>query len=617
MSENRLCYGCMEVKGEQAVCPHCGYQDGTPYLPDYIAPGTMLRERYLIGVLLGYNGEGATYLAYDTVICCKVLIREYMPIGLCTRIKGKPIISVNYNNLAQYKALMAEYTELNKTLARMRNLSHINPTLDLFAENNTTYTVFEYTEGVKLLDFLKDNAGELSWNQAKKLFPPLFTTLSLVHNAGIVHRGISPETIYVTEKGNLQLSAFCISSVRTANTELKTELFPGYAAPEQYSASGRQGTWTDVYGICAVLYRILTGCMPTEAPSRLDNDNLCAPHELSGSIPVHVSRAIMDGLALNSDERTQTITELVTRLFEETEEETAQRTAVTPPPVPKYEPQPEPEYEDEEIYEDYEDYEDLKDGKSAVSAFDKVKVPMIIGILLITVILIVALVLAKVFRDSDSQVISQNSGTSSSLSDIVTVTTEAVTATKEYDSVMINVVGMDYKAKKADLAEWIELNCIAEEYSDEYPAGQIIWQSVKEGEDFKSGDTLDVKVSLGPSKVKVPEFKGVTLSAYIAEIEKIGIKNHTSTPAVNYNYATGAVIKTSVEPGETIDLTTDYKFVITYADNPAVTTTAPSAATTAPTTGTTVAPPPASQPAQPGSNPGDGGQDLPGIEDAD
>ena len=182
---------------------------------------------------------------------------------------------------------------------------------------------------------------------------------------------------------------------------------------------------------------------------------------------------------------------------------------------------------------------------------------------------------------------------------------------------MINVVGMDYKAKKADLAEWIELNCIAEEYSDEYPVGQIIWQSVKEGEDFKSGDTLDVKVSLGPSKVKVPEFKGVTLSAYIAEIEKIGIKNHTSTPAVNYNYATGAVIKTSVEPGETIDLTTDYKFVITYADNPAVTTTAPPAATTAPTAGTTVAPPPASQPAQPGSNPGDGGQDLPGIEEAD
>ena len=242
---------------------------------------------------------------------------------------------------------------------------------------------------------------------------------------------------------------------------------------------------------------------------------------------------------------------------------------------------------------------------------------MIIGVLLITVILIVALVLSRVFWAGDSQVISQSSGTSSFLSDIVTVTTEAVTPTKEYDSVMINVVGMDYKAKKADLADWIELNCIAEEYSDEYPAGQIIWQSVKENEDFKSGDTLDVKVSLGPSKVKVPDCKGYTLSAYIAEIEKIGIKNHTSTPAVNYNYATGAVIKTSVAAGETIDLTTDYKFVITYADNPAVTTTAPPAKTTITTGVTTAAPPVVTNEPIATGNPGDGGEDLPGIEQPD
>ena len=305
MSENRLCYGCMEVKGEQAVCPHCGYQDGTPYLPDYIAPGTMLRERYLIGVLLGHNGEGATYLAYDTVICCKVLIREYMPIGLCTRIKGKPIISVNYNNLAQYKALMAEYTELNKTLARMRNLSHINPTLDLFAENNTTYTVFEYTEGVKLLDFLKDNAGELSWNQAKKLFPPLFTTLSLVHNAGIVHRGISPETIYVTEKGNLQLSAFCISSVRTANTELKTELFPGYAAPEQYGGMGQTDERTDIYCLGVTLYSMLTGYSPEKPPYKIYHQQYWGEN-----ISCEIKEVILKCIQLEPDMRYQNCKEL-------------------------------------------------------------------------------------------------------------------------------------------------------------------------------------------------------------------------------------------------------------------------------------------------------------------
>ena len=234
------------------------------------------------------------------------------------RVKGKPTISVNYNNLAQYKALMAEYTELNKSLAKMRSLSsHLTPTLDLFAENNTTYAVYEYIEGVKLVDYLKENAGELSWSEVSAMFPPLFTTLSLVHNAGVLHRGISPETIYVTDKGELKLTDFCISGVRTINTELKTEIFPGYAAPEQYSAASRQGTWTDVYGICAVLYRILTGSKPDPANIRLEGDNLYTPQELNPNIPKHVSDVIMDGMNILGEDRIPTITELVTRLFDQ------------------------------------------------------------------------------------------------------------------------------------------------------------------------------------------------------------------------------------------------------------------------------------------------------------
>ena len=89
------------------VCPHCGYDDRTPYDPMYIAPGTILRDKYLFGVLLECNGDGATYEGYDISAERRVLIREYMPINLCTRVKNKQIISVNYNNLAKYKAFMA------------------------------------------------------------------------------------------------------------------------------------------------------------------------------------------------------------------------------------------------------------------------------------------------------------------------------------------------------------------------------------------------------------------------------------------------------------------------------------------------------------------------------
>ncbi|MDE6775354.1 MAG: protein kinase, partial [Ruminococcus sp.] len=238
MGERRFCYRCMEkFDMNQHICPHCGFDDTTPYNPDYIPPGTILHERYIVGVLLEYNGEGATYIAHDISTGCKVLLREYMPVNFCTRIKNKATISVNYNNLAKYKAFMAEFTELNKSLAQFRNNSNINPVLDMFADNNTTYTVFEYIEGVQLIDYLKDNAGELTWTQVSKIFPPFFTTMGILHNAGILHRAVSPETIFITDKGELRLTGFCVSAVRTADSGLEYQLFKGYAAPEQYSAS--------------------------------------------------------------------------------------------------------------------------------------------------------------------------------------------------------------------------------------------------------------------------------------------------------------------------------------------------------------------------------------------
>ena len=332
MGERRFCYRCMEkYDSDLHICPHCGFDDKTPYDPMYIIPGTVLRDRYLVGILLSSNGEGATYIGHDISTGCKVMLREYMPVTLCTRVRNRATISVNYNNLAKYKAFMAEYTELNKSIARLRNNSNINPVLDMFAENNTTYTVFEHINGVKMLDYLKDNAGELSWEQVSKIFPPLFTTIGILHNAGIIHRAISPDTVYINDKGELKLSGFCVSAVRTANAGLEYELFKGYAAPEQYSASSssRQGSWTDVYGVCALLYRTLTGCMPADSVDRMKHDDLCEPAMLNNSIPPHVSRVIMEGMHLNGRDRIQTITELVTRLFEQP---APVRAAYTPEP---------------------------------------------------------------------------------------------------------------------------------------------------------------------------------------------------------------------------------------------------------------------------------------------
>lgn len=555
MGERKFCYRCMEKYDmEQHICPHCGYDDDSPHNPMYIIPGTVLHDRYMVGILLSYNGEGATYIAHDISTDCKVLLREYMPINFCTRVRNKATISVNYNNLAKYKAFMAEYTELNKSLARLRNNSNINPVLDMFAENNTTYTVFEYIDGEKILDFLKDNAGELSWEQVSKLFPPLFTTIGILHNSGIIHRAISPDTIYITAKGELKLSGFCVSAVRTADAGLEYELFKGYAAPEQYSASSssRQGSWTDVYGVCALLYRALTGCMPIDSQSRVKNDDLCEPAMLNRNIPPHVSKAIMDGLNLSGKDRIQTITELVTRLFE-------QPTAIKPI-VPKkynrventpslertmnyrqpiqqeqyYQPPPPPPppqqnyYQPENNNNNYDDYHYEK-----VSTVDRLKVPVIIGILLLAILLIISVFLMKIFVPASEESSSSRSSSSSLSENIVTDDQQSADNSEANpDTVVPKLVDSFYSYIADKYADDFSFE-VTYEYHNDIEADRIIEQDIESGTMVAKGSTIHLVVNKGKEGGDIPSYDGRSVAQYENDLKEAGIVNYSLVRSSN------------------------------------------------------------------------------------
>ncbi|MBQ3566981.1 MAG: PASTA domain-containing protein [Oscillospiraceae bacterium] len=617
MAENKLCMGCMEYKGAARVCPKCGYVENTPHNPAYIAPGTILHERYLVGQQLDSNGQGASYIAYDTAVSCKVLLNEYMPEGLCVRVKGKPTISVNYNNLAQYKAMMAEYTELNKSLAKMRSLSsHLTPTLDIFAENNTTYSVYEYIEGVRLVDYLKENAGELSWSEVSAMFPPLFTTLSLVHNAGVIHRGISPETIYVTEKGELKLTDFCISGLRTKSTELVTEIYQGYAAPEQYSAASRQGTWTDVYGICAVLYRILTGSKPDPANIRLERDNLYTPQELNSNIPKHVSDVIMEGMNLIGEDRIQTITELVTRLFDQpaagfskTQTLEISRSGIMESSQAYMNGNQYPDneyynngynngyadpygngydngyndgynsYNDYGNYDNYDDYDDsgIESDEEEISAFDRIKVPLIIGILLVAIVIVIIVILVQLFNGGEEMThIRDSSSVSESVSSEAEETEETTEETEETEETemknkMPSLIGKKLDDIKSKFEEKYGVTIESSyEENEEYPKDVIFWQDIEIGQHIEEGMTIKVKVSEGRPPVSVPEFENWPLADFTALCDSMGIK-YTTVSAIDLTKVNGIVIGVAPAPGEQIDTETEF-ITITYVDNPEETT---------------------------------------------
>lgn len=541
LGERRFCYRCMEKYDmDQHICPHCGFDETAPHNANYIAPGTILRDRYLVGVLLECNGEGATYIGHDLSTECKVLLREYMPVNFCTRVKNKATISVNYNNLAKYKAFMAEYTELNKSLARLRNNSNIDPVLDMFADNNTTYTVFEYVEGQKMLDYLKDNAGEISWEQVSKLFPQLFTTLGILHNSGIIHRAISPETVFINSRGELKLMGFCVSAVRTADAGLEYELFKGYAAPEQYSASSssRQGTWTDVYGICALLYRCLTGCMPVDSQDRLKHDDLCEPAVLNPSIPPHVSKVIMEGMELSGCDRIQTITELVTRLFEQPVVPVKPVAPVNPvvndPPVrhepepPKREQQqgghyPPPPPPDDRYYRVREE-NNIKRSEEKETMVDRLKVPVIIGVLLLAILLIIVVLLMPVFMpespDDESSYSRTTSASESSEEDSTSDSEE------KPDTEVPDLVGKFFSLSEEKYKDYFRFEA-EYVYDNDHEADIILEQDVERGTLKPQGSLIKLKVSKGSEGANIPPYSGLTVSQYENELKKAGISNYS------------------------------------------------------------------------------------------
>lgn len=575
MERFNICYGCMNPLDEGAeICPDCGYRVGAPHLPSYLAPGVTLNDRYLVGKLKSYNGESASYIAFDTITESKVLIKEYMPDALCTREKGSSVIKVNPDSMPQYKTFLSEFVELNKVLSKMRTLNHINAAVDMFGDNNTAYVVFNWLDGMTMSEYLRMNAGELSWEEVKKLFPPIFTTLSLVHNAGLVHRGISPENIIVTDKGELKLTGFCIADARTANTELASELYNGYAAPEQYNSSNWQGTWTDVYGISALLYRILTGVVPTEATSRLSSDNLIEPAKLNRNIPANVSKVIMNGLNLNGEVRIQTITELVTQLFEEPEygSKRLSSSSTQTISIPRQSAA-------------VRSSGGSGQGKSSAKSISRHRLfvlimasILIVGLFFLVMIMILSLDDQSNRFDTSGAALTSFEGSGSEFETETTMSapapmTEAATTTTATSAdngivyVMNDITGRNYDlVSKSDTYSSLVFKP-EYEYNDEFGKGLIFYQSIPKSETYKDGTEILVKVSLGPKYIEIPDYLTLSKKDYFAKLNELGIK-YEEQELETEDTLEGYVALTSKEPGEKIDVEAGEILTVYVAKNP-------------------------------------------------
>ncbi|WP_026499268.1 FHA domain-containing serine/threonine-protein kinase [Butyrivibrio sp. WCD2001] len=266
---------------------------------------TIIHGRYLIQDVIGVGGFGITYRGIDLKENKLIAVKEYYPNGIATRIPGMLDVNVHSSKDIFRKGM-------DKFLQEARIIYHYNnpyilTIYSLFEENYTAYYVMEYLTGSDLKHILARRGDKLSWQQLKGIILPIMDALVLIHQDGVIHRDISPDNIYVCEDGSPRLIDFGTARVFSENQEMTVIIKKGFSPPEQYSSTGKQGPWTDIYAMAATMYRCLTGIMPPESVDRLRNDAIVPPENVGSDAPINVNRAIMKGLSLSEFQRFATI----------------------------------------------------------------------------------------------------------------------------------------------------------------------------------------------------------------------------------------------------------------------------------------------------------------------
>lgn len=273
---------------------------------------TGLIGRYVIQKVLGQGGFGITYLGIDKLYGNKVAIKEYYPQKIAMRkAQYEDVVTVtSIEEKNNYNKGKKRFLDEAQVMARFNKNEGIVKILDFFEANNTAYIVMEYLEGITLKQYL-GKYGVLQFRNLIEMMLPLLEALIEIHSQGLIHRDISPDNIMVQHNGKLKLMDFGAARdyTESGNKSLTVILKPGYAPPEQYQTHGVQGPWTDIYALCATIYKCLTGITPPDAIARVMDDKFKEPDQLDGKLSPDIKKILWKGMNIFPEERYQDIVE--------------------------------------------------------------------------------------------------------------------------------------------------------------------------------------------------------------------------------------------------------------------------------------------------------------------
>ena len=316
MPQFDLCPYCLEPLegGAPPVCPHCGKNLRNRNPEGALPLGAQLGGRYTVGDYLSADGDGLSYRGVENAARRFVLIKEYFPVTLCNGRSPEGALMPKEGREVLFKTSRMDFKDLYDDLRGLTPATGLSQILDVLEENNTVYAVEESEKGMTLTHYLSLRSRNLTPAEARTLLQPVMEGVTLLHKAGLIHRGICPDNILLPIEGSARLTGYGTLALRTGGSELKSQLYPGYAAPEQYSAAEFSGRYTDVYALAAVTYRLVTGQVPVAAPQRKVRDSLESAHSLESGVPTYFSQVLSCALRLDPARRMQTVPELMSAL---------------------------------------------------------------------------------------------------------------------------------------------------------------------------------------------------------------------------------------------------------------------------------------------------------------
>lgn len=312
------CLSCFANNLENAqTCQSCGSlligttEQSTHASPLCLAPGTLLcQRRYKIEKVLGQGGFGIAYKGFDLMTSQAIAIKEYWPENA-----GRQGNGVIWPSTQQQR--QKEIQDVKNEFSRLKRCIHPNivKAYDDFEENNTVYFVMDFHEGQSLLEIL-EHEGRLLENRVLKYFLQIAAALKIIHGNQILHRDIKPENIIIDRMDNPILIDFGSAREFIADkTQRHTRLVtPGYAPFEQYLSAARPSSATDIYAVCASMYELLTGELPTPSLERKSQDNLKPPRQIVPNLSLAIEQTILMGMRMEVKDRLQTADELIDAL---------------------------------------------------------------------------------------------------------------------------------------------------------------------------------------------------------------------------------------------------------------------------------------------------------------